>query len=198
MRTRTTTTMMALMLASAAVLAQQVSGFKSTGAKLAQTRYENTLKELDRDYQRKVTAARQDYINELKDLQKEATQSNNLDEAVRIREAIRDMEGQQKVARVVVAEATNPQAAGAERLREQLSGTTWKTLVGTAAFADDGIYKRNPDDGEDGRWVPVSSRAVVLLLKDQIKLVVLNEDMKSAILYWNEPALPGPAWTRIK
>lgn len=154
-----------VVLSSIAVLAQQQSatGFKNAKAKSAQIKFDRAMQKLEQEFQQKVAALRSDYANELRQVQSELTKANNLDEAVVIRDTIRDLEAlakpqlpknppkaeapeEKKEPVAAAAKKHNPQRSEtlqnildkADRWRESLVGARFNCPGGEMQFNADG------------------------------------------------------------
>ena len=104
-----------------------------------------------------MTQAKNDYIAALAEAQKTA-QSNDLDEALRIRDAVRQLSDKEDEAERLVAE----QAAKPRRsLESRLAGTKWnEDKPGNIwTFNRDGTLTTS--DGREGKWAAINGTTVI-------------------------------------
>jgi hypothetical protein len=128
------------------------SEFKSLAGRNAETKFLAAQAEIERDYRQKMTAAREKYVAALTKARDEATRVANLDEAIRIRDAID---------RVRKSDPLHAPSAR-EGHATQLAGTTWSASNGNKrGLAPDGTLL----DGKGrvcGHWYPLDDRQVLL------------------------------------
>lgn len=130
--------------------------FKSRLARDAAAKYAATVERLNQEHQEKLTAARKSYAAALTAARDEATRAANLDEAVRLRDAIADLQKEAPAP----ARQDGPAAAQAA-LARQLAGTTWDDDGKQTRFNADGTVTR-PDAKEKVTWAAINGNTVVM------------------------------------
>jgi hypothetical protein len=151
--------------------------FKSRAARDAATKYGFSVERLNQEHQKKLTAARRAYVVALTAAKDEATRAANLDEAVRLRDAIADLEKEAPPADVS-ARADGPAAAQAT-LAKKLAGTTWEDNGKQIRFNVDGTMTRQ-DSKEPWAWAAVNGTTIVMRRGDAWTVgLTFDESLKS-------------------
>jgi len=133
--------------------------FKSVAARAAAAKYQRTVEQLEHDQQRQLERVRIEYVEALADAQAGATRRGNLDEAVRIRDAI---------------DAVKAGAIPANPMDARLMGTRWawhkdgRDTAVRVVFSAGGVYHMVEPDGakRPGRWRSVSIAHVEVVSPD--------------------------------
>jgi hypothetical protein len=132
--------------------------FASPGARNAAESYGSALLRLQREFEEKAAVVRKAYVTQLTAAKDAATRSGNLDEAVRIRDAIEKLAAQAQKGSV-----DQHGALSADRLKlaRQLGGTVWQTGAQSFKFNDDGTGIASGRN-ETFQWVPINGRQVYM------------------------------------
>ncbi|QNN24489.1 hypothetical protein HED60_20175 [Planctomycetales bacterium ZRK34] len=162
-----------LVLSAAFLIAGEVDqrDFQTVKAKAATVRFDQAIKQADALHQRTIAEARRQYMADLNEAMVEATKAGNLEEAIRLRDAMREIQ-ESKVAR-----PDNEIPSGRETLTKSLIGSTWLTNNGTdkVQYQADGTGTENGKSAfkwaalDDQRvvWYWINSSYVTLLVFDQ-------------------------------
>ena len=135
--------------------------FKSPAARLATETYNGEIQKLTRDYQQKADVARKACIAQLTSAQQSATKAGNLDEAVRIRDAITRLNSDAPEP----AGHTSPKgvtAAGLlgdrQKLSQALAGSVWESGDTKFRFNDDGTGIYLTGGKPPWTWIAMSGK----------------------------------------
>jgi hypothetical protein len=128
----------------------------SDAARASRADYENKLREIETDAKSKAITAREKYLSALREEMKQTTKRQDLDEAIRIRDEIQDVEAGDRA-------PANVRPIGLEerqKLTAQLIGSTWDNDGhGGVRFNANGTTSRA--DGVPGRWAILDGQTLV-------------------------------------
>jgi len=186
-------------LCAVVLLAGEISlkSFKSTKAKAATIRYKEAIKAADTLYQRTLEDARHQYINDLNEAKVEAMKTGNLEEAIRLRDAIQEVE---------TAEPANSDRTSTpkrESLVAKLVNSTWLGNKNEKIeYFANGTGSHNTSTF---KWAAIDDRRIVWYWPNTtyVTYVVFNQEMTSFAVYslgHTESRKTGPSWkgTRVK
>ena len=152
---------MLLILAAGAIAADSPSAgigdFKTLPAKSAAETYGGTLQRLTRDFKEKSDVARKTCVAQLTVAQQAATKAGNLDEAVRIRDAITTLNAQADTG--APTHGPNGLIVERQKLAQALAGTIWQSGDTKLKFNEDGTGNFAQGD-KPWQWVAINGREV--------------------------------------
>ncbi|HET6250297.1 MAG TPA: hypothetical protein VFE47_21590 [Tepidisphaeraceae bacterium] len=150
--------LLVLLIVAAAFAADSptLGDFKSLSARSAADTYAGAVQRLTREFKEKNDAARKTCIQQLGVAQQAATKAGNLDEAIKIRDAI---------TRLNTEIADNAQAghgatgliAERQKLSQALAGTVWQSGDTKLKFNEDGTGNLSASD-KTWEWVAINGR----------------------------------------
>jgi hypothetical protein len=134
--------------------------FKTLPARSAAETYTGTLTRLTRDYKEKGDVARKTCIAQLGVAQQAATKAGNLDEALRIRDAITKLNAE--TAENTKSNGPTGLILERQRLTAALAGTLWQSGDAKLKFADDGTGTYANADKPAWEWVAMNGKEIYI------------------------------------
>jgi hypothetical protein len=153
-------------------LALGADEFKTIKAKSSTIVYERAVAKADDEHAKALDDARRQYIVALNEAMAEATQSSNLDEAVRIRDAIADLQK--------ARESSSPPK---QSLKQRLTGTTWNASGGHQ-WSFNANNTAVSDRNFKGTWQVVDERTIIVKFAN-FYVVSFNPPCDGATVRWH-------------
>lgn len=144
-----------LLSATLIVRAEEVT-FLSKQAKDAQTQYQNKISEIKKAAATQMAQAKKKYIAALSDAQK-AVQAKDLDEAMRIRDTVKQLTEEEKENQKLPQPVVDPRRS----LESRLAGTKWNEEKPGVVWTFDKDGTVVTTDGREGKWAAISGTTIL-------------------------------------
>ena len=168
--------------------------FQTLRPKAAQQEYEAKISGLLVQLERDMNQARQKYIDALKTALDDTTRAGNLDEALRIRQAIELQENLAPRERPLKPRLTPEQRI----LEAQLIGTRWEAPASTRQFGYDAIATQERDGRKTLPWAALDGRTVAIRDGDVVEVIVFSDDLSQAGRSAYKVGKSNIVWKRAK
>jgi len=167
---------------------EETGAFRSPAAIAARQTYERKAEAIEREYRQKTAAAQAEYATALEQAKLAMTKEGNLDEAIRIRDAI----AHAKTAAAAQAKPVVPDRSTNTKLATALARTTWAAPAFSFVVGPDGRFSTGGENGS-GRWLALDERRAILLFDNGwINILTFDEGLTGCKA---DEARPTPGWT---
>ena len=172
------------------------STFKTAKPRQTQLSFKAKLFRIEKEHEANVAKARLEYLDQMELLQKQTTQAGNLEEAIRIRDEIANINN----IKPLVPKAKSP-TSKREALRRKLIGTRWDDPRFVREFKADHVVMGFKKTRQVLKfpWVVLTEDTIIIKVRSGYEIVMFDAAVRQGkVGFAKNISQSNPIWTRIK